>query len=98
MAKALAFVVATMLLASTATAGGIVCHDEYQVVNGQEIHTPYCADGYIAKVARKSGWKVTDKQIRQNPNLKEEVCRHIGGDIRVREDCDYEYGDGDGSP
>jgi len=93
MAKALGFVVATMLLASTATAAGIVCRDEYQVVNGQEISTPYCADGNIAKVARESGWNVADEQIRQNPNLKSEVCRHIGGDIRVREDCDYEYRD-----
>ena len=94
MAKALAFVVATMLLANTATAAGIVCRDGYQVVNGQEISTPYCADGNIAKVARESGWKVTDKQIRQNPNLKDEVCRHMGADIRVREDCDYPEGDG----
>lgn len=95
MAKAFTFFVTAMFLTSMATAGGIVCRDEFQVVNGQEIHTPYCADGNIAKVARESGWKVTAKQIRQQPGLKEDVCRNIGHDNRVYIDCS-QYLDSDG--
>jgi hypothetical protein len=87
MTKAITLVVGAMLLAGPATAGGIVCHDEYQVVNGQDIHTPYCADGYLAKVARERGLKVTGDQIRQQAGLKEKVCQGIGEDIRVQLEC-----------
>lgn len=85
--KTLALAVAAALLASPALAGGIVCHDEYQVVNGKEIGTPYCADYYIAKVARESGWKVTGAEVHSRDELKGEICRHIGRDIRIRSEC-----------
>jgi hypothetical protein len=86
MTKAI-IVTAAMLMAWPAAAGKIVCNDEYQVVNGREINTPYCADKYLAKVARESGFNVTFRQIRRQPELKDEICRHIGGDIRIQFNC-----------
>lgn len=85
--KTLTLALGALLLASPAFAGGIVCHDEYQVVNGREISTPYCADRYIAKVARENGWKVTGKQIHNQHDLKAEVCQNVGDDIRIQIEC-----------
>jgi len=87
MTKRLTLLVAATLLTSPATARGIVCNEEYQVVKGQEIFTPYCADGYLAQVARERGWKVTGDQIRHEPGLKAKVCGQIGADIRVQLNC-----------
>lgn len=86
MTKAL-MVTAALLLAGPAAAGKIVCNDEYQVVNGREINTPYCADRYLAKVARERGINVTFQQIRQQPGVKDAICRRIGSDIRVHFNC-----------
>ena len=63
------------------------CRNDYQLVQGNLISTPYCADNYVAKVAREYGMRVTDAEIRNNPNTKREVCRFIGHDIRVSEHC-----------
>lgn len=71
----------------TASAAGIVCKESYQVVRGQEIATPYCADNYLAQVARSYGMRVSNAEIRNNPNRKREVCRFIGHDIRVSDNC-----------
>lgn len=60
----------------------IECRGNFQVVNGQQISTPYCRDAHLAAVAG-----VSAQRIRNNPNFKEEVCRHIGHDNRVREAC-----------
>lgn len=68
----------------------IVCQGDYQLVQGNLISTPYCADNYVAKVARQYGFKVTDAAIRNNPNTKREVCRFIGHDIRVSQYCNNE--------
>jgi hypothetical protein len=65
----------------------IVCRDGYQVSGGQEISTPYCNDEYLAQVARERGTKVSAAEVRNNPNRKDEICRHIGYDIRIREYC-----------
>jgi hypothetical protein len=63
-------------------ASAIECRGGFQVVDGREISTPYCRDTHLAKVAGVSADKV-----RNNPNFKEEVCRHYGYDNRVREAC-----------
>jgi hypothetical protein len=81
-----------MLLAAPAFMAGpasaaMKCRDDYQVVQGREISTPYCADNYLARVAREYGVKVSDAAIRNNPNKKSEVCRFIGHDPRVKENC-----------
>lgn len=75
------------MLASSGATAAIKCNDEYQIVAGQEIATPYCEDGYLARIARGYGVRVSDNEIRQNPNKKGEVCRFVGYDIRVREIC-----------
>lgn len=81
----------TVLLALPALAtpadAAIKCRNDYQVVQGREISTPYCADNYLARVAREYGVRVSDQAIRNNPNKKSEVCRFIGHDPRVKENC-----------
>lgn len=66
----------------------IVCRNGFQVVGGTEISTPYCRDNYLAHVARERGARVSDSAVRNNPNLKQEVCRLVGRDIRVQGACD----------
>jgi hypothetical protein len=70
--------------ATSASASAIECEEDYQIVQGQPISTPYCRDNYLASVARKYGFKVSDAAIRNNPSRKEEICRYIGSDIRVQ--------------
>ena len=86
--------IAGFLLAGSSAQAGIVCRDGFQVSGGQEISTPYCNDNYVAEVARKYGVRVSNEEIRNNPNRKEEVCRFIGYDTRVRDYCNT---DSDGS-
>ncbi|MDO9381408.1 MAG: hypothetical protein Q7T86_00955 [Hyphomicrobiaceae bacterium] len=71
----------------TPASAAIRCNDDFQVVQGNEISTPYCGDNYLAKVARKYGIRVSNAEIRNNPNRKGEVCRMIGHDIRVKDAC-----------
>jgi hypothetical protein len=66
----------------------ITCHGDYQVVNGQEISTPFCRDNALAAVAREFGLHVSDAAIRNNPAEKQEVCRYFRSDIRVRTACE----------
>ncbi len=82
MTKAL-MVTAALLLAGPAAAGKIVCNEEYQIVNGREINTPYCADKYLAKVARERGINVTFQELGVQPGVKDAIGRRIGSDIRV---------------
>jgi hypothetical protein len=69
----------------------------YQVVNGQEISTPFCRDNALAALARGYGFNVSDAAIRNSPERKQEACRWIGSDIRARPACDemlpYDGGD-----
>jgi hypothetical protein len=89
--------IAAFLLAGSGAHAGIVCREGFQVSGGQEISTPYCNDNYVAQVARKYGMKVSNEEIRNNPNRKDEVCRFIGYDNRVRDYCNtYDGGSRDG--
>lgn len=83
---------ASLILGGTAAEARIVCHDGFQVVGGSEISTPYCNDGYMADVARQRGFKVTAEAVRNNPSLKDEICRWIGSDIRIRQYCNTSDG------
>ncbi|MFM7084514.1 MAG: hypothetical protein ACKOW3_05870 [Hyphomicrobium sp.] len=76
----------TFFLSSPALA--LKCVKDTQVVNGQLLHSPYCADEYLAQVARGYGIKVTSAQLRNNPNLKKSVCRTVFTDIRVSLICE----------
>jgi hypothetical protein len=65
----------------------IDCNGPWQIVKGQEIATPYCEDNYLGQIARAAGLRVSNLEIRQNPNKKGEVCRFVGHDNRVRDIC-----------
>jgi hypothetical protein len=78
----------SFLIAAVTTAGAIECKEDYQIVQGRPISTPYCRDNYLATVARKYGFKVSESTIRNNPSRKEEICRYIGSDIRVQTACE----------
>jgi len=66
------------LATAPATQAHIVCHDNYQVVAGQEISTLHCQDNTLAQVAHVYGRRVSDAEVRNNTGLKNELCRYLG--------------------
>jgi hypothetical protein len=76
-----------MVVAYAMPSSAIDCNGPWQVVNGQEIATPYCEDNYLGQIARATGVRVSNQELRQNPNKKGEVCRLVGYDNRVRDIC-----------
>jgi hypothetical protein len=78
---------ALLLLSGVSAEAKIMCRDGFQIVNGQEISTPYCNDGLVGSVAREHGMKISDETVRNNPAAKNEVCRWVGSDIRIRHYC-----------
>jgi hypothetical protein len=70
----------------------IVCREGFQIVDGQALSTPYCNDAYVAEVVRAHGRDVSDDAVRENPALKDEVCRQFGSDIRIKHYCDTDNG------
>lgn len=82
---ALLYAVASALPASAA----IKCQGEYQWNSGQNdwIPSSYCEDNLIAAVARAHGMKVSNKAVRNNPNIMAEACRFAGSDIRINDLC-----------
>lgn len=86
-----AFAVVALPLALVATAqpadARIKCVNGFQIVSGSQLATPYCQDELVAKVAREHGMKVSGAAIRNNPNLKRNVCQFIGRDNRVHIAC-----------
>jgi hypothetical protein len=83
--------VIALTLTSMAAEARIICKENYQVVDGQEISTPYCNDNYLAAVARRRGMKVTNEEVRNDPSVKEEVCLLIGRNQSVKEYCDQYF-------
>ncbi len=85
------FLTAAVLSAAAMTPhaeAAIQCRGNAQVIPGGGLHiTPYCEDYNLAKVAQKAGSKVTFRQLRTNPNLKQEICFLLAGDIRVSSAC-----------
>ena len=77
----------SLLSLSAAYAAGIQCDDDFQTVQGQPISTPYCRDGYLARVAREHGFNASERAVRASPSFKEELCRSIASDIRVQTAC-----------
>lgn len=63
------------------------CRNGAQLVAGNWIATPYCQDALLGRVAREHGFKVSNHDIRHNPNKKRNICRFVGKDIRVQEHC-----------
>lgn len=87
--KPSAIVLAAVALASTAVTAqaAIQCREGAQLVSGSYIITPYCQDKLLAQVARQYGSRESFAEIRDNPNTKRHVCRLVGRDIRVYENC-----------
>jgi len=86
----------SMLAAATAAvtlagiepaAAKIRCEGRYQINPNSRIATPYCADEYLASVARQYGARVTGSQMRRNESLKADTCRLVGRDNRVSDIC-----------
>lgn len=65
----------------------IKCVNGQQVVQGSLLSTPYCQDELVAQVAREHGHRVSGAAIRNNPNIKRDVCRFVGRDIRIQLAC-----------
>lgn len=78
---------AAAMLTASVSAAAIKCRNDFQLVAGNYISTPYCRDNYIAKVASEYGMKAPAAEVRNNPNFKRNVCRLIGRDIRISDAC-----------
>lgn len=65
----------------------IKCVNGNQIVQGAPLATPYCQDELVAQVAREHGMRVSGRAVRNNPNLKRDVCRFVGRDIRIQLAC-----------
>lgn len=63
------------------------CKGPYQIVQGNLIATPPCEEEHLAKVARTYGFKVSVREVRNNPNKKVYLCQMIGHDIRLTSIC-----------
>ncbi len=87
--KPSAFILAAVAIAGSAlnAEAAIQCRNGAQLVSGSYIITPYCQDKLLAQVARQYGSRVSFAEIRDNPNTKRHVCRLVGRDIRVFENC-----------
>jgi hypothetical protein len=80
---------AALATAYAMPASAIECQGSFQVQrDGSTIATPYCQDSNLARVANEKGVRVSAAEIRENPNLKAQVCVAAGEDNRVRETCD----------
>jgi hypothetical protein len=75
------------MVGAAPAAAAISCKDGYQKVSGTFIATPYCQDSLLGDVARASGIRVSNAEIRNNPNIKRDVCRTVGRDNRVYVTC-----------
>ncbi len=84
-----ALIVGTSLATSALPAmAKIACtRDGFQIVQGNLLATPYCQDQLLARVAREYGLRVSDAEVRNNPNSKRRICRFVGRDIRVQPTC-----------
>ena len=65
----------------------IQCKGNFQVTKYGLLATPYCEEEQIAKVARSYGWKVTGRQVRNDPLKKVQLCQILGGDVRLKGSC-----------
>ena len=65
----------------------IRCKGRYQIVQGRLHATPYCENTYLAHIAQQYGMRVSSRAVRDNIHVKQEVCRTVGYDNRVRDIC-----------
>lgn len=86
-AAALSAAVAGIAALTPPAGAAIICNGNFQVVGASEISTPYCRDTHLARLARRSGFNVSDGAILYNPNTKREVCRYLNTDIEAQSAC-----------
>lgn len=83
-----------MTMLGAAPANAIECDGNFQVQrNGDVIVTPFCQDNYLAIVAREHGMNVSARALRYSLSAKEQACRLVGHDNRVRDTCAPYRGD-----
>ena len=87
MKRAILPVLVALVVPYASASAAIKCNGNYQVVNGSEISTPYCRDNQLARLGRKSGFKYSDREIRNSPSAKRELCRYMRSDIEVQTAC-----------
>jgi len=85
--QVLALAVPLLAFAPALADARIKCIDGFQIVSGSRIATPYCQDKLVAQVAREHGMKVSEAEIRNNPNYKRHICQFVGRDIRIYQAC-----------
>ena len=84
--------------ASEPAVARIQCQGNFMVTKKDGlIATPYCEEEQIAKVAQSYGWKVTAKQVHNDPLTKVKLCQILGGDVRLKGSC-AGYGPGSYAP
>jgi hypothetical protein len=74
---------ALSLLRCSAAEAAIECRDEYQVLDGQLMSTPYCNDVHLTNLANKQGANVTLDAIRRDPGTRDAACRLVGTGLDV---------------
>jgi len=72
---------------TTPAAAKIRCQGIFQVNKNGLVSTQICRDRQIARVARSYGWRVSDNEVRNQPLKKVQICRALGGDIRLKGAC-----------
>lgn len=77
----------SILALPSVSVAGIKCQGNYQISKYGPIATPYCEEQQIANVARSYGWKVTDKQVRNDALKKVYICQILGHDVRLKGSC-----------
>lgn len=90
-ATGMGVLIAAFYATTTPAAAAIRCDRGFQITKSGEISTPYCQDNYLAQVAREYGMQASAARVRNNPNYKREVCRFVGRDIRVQQNCLDEF-------
>jgi hypothetical protein len=63
----------------------ILCDDNFQIINGQRVSTPYCEDEQLARALRVRGIQISGQALRANPELKRESCLSAG--LGVEQAC-----------
>jgi len=53
----------------------ITCDDEFQIINGQRLATPYCEAEQLARASRSHGVMISGETVRKDPKVREDLCR-----------------------
>jgi hypothetical protein len=53
----------------------IWCEDEFQIINGQRVATPYCEAELLARASGGRGVMISGDAVRKDPQLREALCR-----------------------